>query len=86
MEQRCWRERSAQIAVPNDPSNRSRVLLLLQTQDLIMLMDPTNIFATAHDIVWNPKKLKIRELDALRSPEAKPSGQDTYHAAVLVTF
>jgi ABC-type metal ion transport system substrate-binding protein len=49
-------------------------------------MDPTNIFATAHDIVWNPKKPKIRELDALRSPEAKQFVQDTYHAAVLAAF
>jgi ABC-type metal ion transport system substrate-binding protein len=45
-------------------------------------MDPTNIFATAHDIVWNPKMLKIRELDPLRSPEAQQFVQDTYHAAL----
>ena len=78
--------RSAQIAVPNDPCNSSRALLLLQRQGLIKLMDPTNIFATAHDIVWNPKKLKIPELETLRSPEAKQFVQDTYHGAVLATF
>jgi D-methionine transport system substrate-binding protein len=70
------------MAVPNDLSNGSRVLLLLQRQGLIRLMDPTNIFATAHDIVWNPKMLKICELDALRSPEAQQFVQDTYHAAL----
>jgi len=58
----------AQIAVPNDPSNSARSLLLLQKQGLIRLKDPTNILATARDIVWNPKKLKIRELEAATLP------------------
>jgi D-methionine transport system substrate-binding protein len=58
----------AQIAVPNDPSNSARALLLLQKQGLIKLKDPTNIFATSHDIVWNPKKIKIRELEAATLP------------------
>jgi D-methionine transport system substrate-binding protein len=58
----------AQIAVPNDPSNSARALLLLQKQGLIKLKDPTNIFATAHDIVWNPKRIKIRELEAATLP------------------
>ena len=58
----------AEIAVPNDPSNSARALLLLQKQGLIKLKDPTNIFATSHDIVWNPKKIKIRELEAATLP------------------
>jgi D-methionine transport system substrate-binding protein len=58
----------AQIAVPNDPSNGGRSLLLLQKQGLIELKDPADIFATSHDIVWNPKKLKIRELEAATLP------------------
>jgi D-methionine transport system substrate-binding protein len=58
----------AQIAVPNDPSNSARALLLLQKQGLIKLKDPANISATAHDIVSNPKKLKIRELEAATLP------------------
>jgi len=58
----------ALIAVPNDPSNCARALLLLQKQGLIQLKDPTNIFATARDIVANPKKLKIRELEAATLP------------------
>jgi hypothetical protein len=37
------RARSAPIDVPNDPSNSSRALLLLQRQGLIEQMDPTNI-------------------------------------------
>ena len=58
----------ARIAVPNDPSNSARSLLLLQKQGLIKLKDPSNIFATAHDIVWNPKHLQIRELEAATLP------------------
>jgi len=58
----------ARIAVPNDPSNSARSLLLLQKQGLIKLEDPSNILATAHDIVWNPKHLQIRELEAATLP------------------
>jgi D-methionine transport system substrate-binding protein len=58
----------AQIAVPNDPSNCGRALILLQKQGLIRLKDPANILATARDIVANPKKLKIRELEAATLP------------------
>jgi D-methionine transport system substrate-binding protein len=58
----------AQIAVPNDPSNCGRALALLQKQGLIRLKDPANILATARDIVVNPKKLKIRELEAATLP------------------
>jgi D-methionine transport system substrate-binding protein len=58
----------AQIAVPNDPSNCGRALALLQKQGLIRLKDPANILATARDIVANPKRLKIRELEAATLP------------------
>jgi D-methionine transport system substrate-binding protein len=58
----------AVIAVPNDPSNSARSLLLLQKQGLIKLRDPTNILATSHDVVFNPKHLKFRELEAATLP------------------
>src|SRR6201999_390430 len=58
----------AVIAVPNDPSNSARALLLLQKQGLIKLQDPANIMATAHDVIFNPKHLKIRELEAATLP------------------
>lgn len=58
----------ATIAVPNDPSNSARSLLLLQRQGLIKLSDPTNILATAHDVVFNPRHLRIRELEAATLP------------------
>ena len=58
----------ATIAVPNDPSNSARALILLQKQGLITLRDSSNIMATAHDVVSNPKHLRIRELEAATLP------------------
>ncbi|AKO48132.1 MetQ/NlpA family lipoprotein [[Haemophilus] ducreyi] len=53
----------AVVAVPNDPSNHARALMLLEKQGLIKLNDNTNLFATKLDIVDNPKKLIIKEVD-----------------------
>ncbi|WCM91778.1 MetQ/NlpA family ABC transporter substrate-binding protein [Acidovorax sp. NCPPB 2350] len=61
---------SATIAIPNDPSNAGRALILLQKQGLIALKDPKSITATPIDIVKNPKKLKFRELEAALLPRA----------------
>ncbi|MDG6895153.1 MetQ/NlpA family lipoprotein [Volucribacter amazonae] len=51
------------VAVPNDPSNLARALILLEKQGLIKLKDNTNLFSTTLDIVENPKNLKIKEVD-----------------------
>ncbi|MCT8526102.1 MetQ/NlpA family lipoprotein [Glaesserella parasuis] len=53
----------AVIAVPNDPSNLARALILLEKQGLIKLKDNTNLFSTSLDIVENQKNLKIQEVD-----------------------
>lgn len=58
----------ATVALPNDPSNSGRALLLLAREGLITLKDPGNIVATTRDIVANPKKLKFRELEAATLP------------------
>ncbi len=60
----------ATVAIPNDPSNSGRALLLLQKQGLLKLKDPSNIVATPLDIAENPKKLKFRELEAAMLPRA----------------
>ncbi|MDO7253190.1 MetQ/NlpA family ABC transporter substrate-binding protein [Helicobacter cappadocius] len=54
----------ATIAIPNDPSNGGRALILLHNHGLIKLKDPTNLYATEFDIIENPKKIKIRPLEA----------------------
>ena len=58
----------ASVAIPNDPSNSGRALLLMAKNGLITLKDLNNISATQKDIADNPKKLKIRELEAATLP------------------
>lgn len=54
----------AVIGVPNDPSNEGRALKLLEAQGLIKLKPDAGILATPADIIDNPKKFEIKELDA----------------------
>lgn len=54
----------SQIAVPNDPSNEARALLLLEAQGIIKLKEGAGINATKNDIEENPKNIKIVELEA----------------------
>lgn len=58
----------AAVAIPNEPSNGGRALLLLQKADLIRLRDPADPLATLKDIVANPKQLQFRELEAATLP------------------
>ena len=58
----------ATIAIPNDPSNGARALLLIEKQGLLKLKDPTDLLATARDVVENPKKFKFKELEAATLP------------------
>lgn len=58
------------IAIPNDPSNEARALLLLQKAHLITLKSHQN--ATLEDIASNPKKLRFKELDAAQLPRILP--------------
>ncbi len=60
----------ARIAVPNDPTNLGRSLLLLEKQGLFTLRDNVGLQATVRDIVENPKKLTIVELDAAQLPRS----------------
>ncbi|SDH01345.1 D-methionine transport system substrate-binding protein [Paraburkholderia steynii] len=60
----------AKIAVPNDPTNGGRALLLLQKQGLLKLRADAGLKATPLDIAENPKKLKIVELDAAQIPRS----------------
>lgn len=60
----------ATVALPNDPSNGGRALLLLAKQGLIELKDPKSLTPTPLDVVKNPKKLKFKELEAPLLPRA----------------
>lgn len=58
----------AVIAIPNDSSNASRALLLLQANGLLKLKDGGSITSTEKDIVENPKNLKIELAEAAQLP------------------
>ena len=56
------------VAVPNDPTNEGRALLLLEAQGLIKLKDSSNLESTPKDIAENPKNLEFVELEAANVP------------------
>ncbi|UTD30089.1 MetQ/NlpA family ABC transporter substrate-binding protein [Bradyrhizobium sp. WD16] len=71
----------ASIGIPNDPSNGGRALLLLQAQKLIKVKDGVGLLPTVLDVIDNPKKLRIREIDAAQLPRSL----DDVDAAVINT-
>lgn len=60
----------ASIAIPNDPTNGGRALLVLQSAGLIKLKEGAPITATPQDIAENPKNLEFSELEAPQLPRA----------------
>ena len=54
----------AKIAIPNDPTNGGRALLLLQSAGLIKVDEAAGVLATVDDVTENPKNLEFEELDA----------------------
>lgn len=58
----------ATIAIPNDPTNEGRALLLLQSANLIKLKDNAGLEATTFDIAENPHKYKFQEIEAATLP------------------
>ncbi len=60
------------VAIPNDPTNGGRVLLLLQDKGIIKLRDGVGFKPSVADITAHPKKLKIVEIDAAQLPRSLP--------------
>ena len=58
----------ATLAIPNDPTNEGRALLLLQSAGLLTLKESAGITATPLDIVTNSKNLKFKEIEAASLP------------------
>jgi D-methionine transport system substrate-binding protein len=56
------------VAIPNDPTNGGRALLLLQKQGLLKLKEGVGILPKVTDIVENQKNLRIVELEAPQLP------------------
>ena len=61
-------KKKSRIAIPNDPTNEARALLLLQEAGLIKLAPDAGITATVQDITENPLKLKFSEIEAASLP------------------
>ncbi len=54
---------NAKIAVPGDPTNMSRSLIILKEAGLITLGEKKDIFYTKLDIKDNPKKIQLIETE-----------------------
>lgn len=73
----------AEIAIPNDPSNGSRAILMLANNGLIKVKDIKNIDTTLQDITENPHNYKFIELEA---PVIPRSLDDLDAAAINTTY
>ncbi|CAM3516128.1 MetQ/NlpA family ABC transporter substrate-binding protein [Paracoccus nototheniae] len=58
----------AQVAIPNDPTNGGRALLILQDLGIITLTEGTGLVPSPLDVAENPKGLRFLELDAAQLP------------------
>ncbi|MBQ7159848.1 MAG: MetQ/NlpA family ABC transporter substrate-binding protein [Treponema sp.] len=58
----------AKIAIPNDPTNEGRALLLLQAAGYITLNPLAGLTAVPSDILDNKKNLKFAEIEAASLP------------------
>lgn len=73
------------IAIPNDPTNLGRALLLLQKEKLITLKADTGLLPTQVDIIDNPRHLKIMELEGAQLPRVLDDSQVTV-AIISTTY
>ena len=60
----------AKIAIPNDPTNGGRSILLLAANGLLKVKNPKDITTTVNDITENPHKFQIIELEAAAIPRS----------------
>lgn len=60
------------VALPNDPTNETRALMLLQQGGLIKLKPHTSTIVSLQDVAKNPKNLQFKELDAAQLPRILP--------------
>ena len=59
---------SGRVAIPNDPTNGGRALLLLQEKGFIKLKGDVGFKPSVADITENAKRLKFVEIDAAQAP------------------
>lgn len=72
------------VALPNDPSNLARGILLLQQAGLVKLKEGVNPLRVSElDLAANPKRIKLVPLDAAHLPRAL---DDTQYAIINGNF
>ncbi|HXV29054.1 MAG TPA: MetQ/NlpA family ABC transporter substrate-binding protein [Sinorhizobium sp.] len=71
----------ATVAIPNDPTNGGRALLILADKGLIKLKEGAGLKVGPADVAENPKNLSFAELDAAQLPRSL----DDVDAAVINT-
>ncbi|MBL8569817.1 MAG: MetQ/NlpA family ABC transporter substrate-binding protein [Phreatobacter sp.] len=78
-----WEEvpAGAQIAIPNDPTNGGRALLLFQDKGLVKLKEGVGYRPTIADIVQNERRFRFIELEAAQTARSL----DDVAAAVINT-
>lgn len=57
------------FGLPNDPTNGSRSLLILEEAGLIKLDEDAGVEATIHDVTENDRNIEFVELDAAQIPK-----------------
>ena len=67
-------EQGAEVAIPSDPPNEARALLILDSAGLITLDENTGIDAAVSDIVENPKDLNFTPVDLFNLTAAYEDG------------
>jgi D-methionine transport system substrate-binding protein len=60
----------ASVAIPNDPTNGGRALLILADKGLIKIRDGAGLKVSPADVAENPKNITFAELDAAQLPRA----------------
>ena len=73
----------AKVAIPNDPTNGGRGLVLLEKAGLIKLREGAGFKATVQDVVENPRHLQFVELEAAQLPR---SLSDVDIAAITMNY
>lgn len=61
------------VAIPNDPTNQGRALLVLQAAGLVKLRDGGNALSTPADVDEASSKIRITPIDASQTVTALPS-------------
>ncbi|MGO1316698.1 MAG: MetQ/NlpA family ABC transporter substrate-binding protein [Cellulomonadaceae bacterium] len=63
----------SEVAVPNDPTNLSRALLVLQDAGLVTLVDGGTSFSTEIDVIADESKVSVTPVDAAQTAIALDS-------------